>query len=259
MNHKVSLREKIAFALGDVGCNFIWTVVGSFLTLYYTDSVGISAAVVGTIMLITRILDGVSDLGMGVIIDHTHTRWGKARPWVLITAPLMGIGLILTFSVPNWLSENGKIAYAVVTYILLAVIIFTACNLAYSTLTALITGRQDDRTSMTSIRYILVYAVMILISYTTMPLVEDFGWTGMSVIFGIAGMICLLITFFGTKERNIDWRRWHIFCKRFSGKFRSVRNHDICKLHTDHDWAFCLPWTCRKIWKMEMYVSWVHS
>ena len=163
MNHKVSLKEKIAFALGDVGCNFIWTVVGSFLTLYYTDSVGISAAVVGTIMLITRILDGVSDLGMGVIIDHTHTRWGKARPWVLITAPLMGIGLILTFSVPNWLSENGKIAYAVVTYILLAVIIFTACNLAYSTLTALITGRQDDRTSMTSIRYILVYAVMILI------------------------------------------------------------------------------------------------
>lgn len=101
-------------------------------------------------MLITRILDGVSDLGMGVIIDHTHTRWGKARPWVLITAPLMGIGLILTFSVPNCLSENGKIAYAVVTYILLAVIIFTACNLAYSTLTALITGRQDDRTSMTS-------------------------------------------------------------------------------------------------------------
>lgn len=67
MNHKVSLKEKIAFALGDVGCNFIWTVVGSFLTLYYTDSVGISAAVVGTIMLITRILDGVSDLGMGVI------------------------------------------------------------------------------------------------------------------------------------------------------------------------------------------------
>ena len=204
MNHKVSLGEKIAFALGDVGCNFIWTVVGSFLTLYYTDSVGISAAVVGTIMLITRILDGISDLGMGVVIDHTHTRWGKARPWVLITAPLMGIGLILTFSVPNWLSENGKIAYAVVTYILLAVIIFTACNLAYSTLTALITGRQDDRTSMTSIRYILVYAVMILISYTTMPLVEDFGWTGMSVIFGIAGMICLLITFFGTRERNIE-------------------------------------------------------
>ena len=202
MNHKVSLKEKFAFALGDVGCNFIWTIVGSFLTLYYTDSVGISAAVVGTIMLITRILDGISDLGMGVVIDHTHTRWGKARPWVLITAPLMAIGLILAFSVPSWLSDNGKIGYASFTYILLAVFIFTACNLAYSTLTSLITGRQEDITSMTSLRYILVYAVMILISYTTMPLVDDFGWTGMSVIFGIAGMICLLITFFGTKERN---------------------------------------------------------
>ena len=69
---------------------------------------------------------------------------------------------------------------------------------------SLVTGRQDDRTSMTSIRYIFVYAVMILISYVTTPMVNEFGWTGMSVIFGIAGMICLLITFFGTKERNTE-------------------------------------------------------
>ena len=68
MNYKVKLGEKLAFAMGDVGCNFIWTVVGSFLTMYYTDSVGITAGVVGTIMLVTRILDGFSDLGMGAIV-----------------------------------------------------------------------------------------------------------------------------------------------------------------------------------------------
>ena len=204
MNYKVKLGEKLAFAMGDVGCNFIWTVVGSFLTMYYTDSVGITAGVVGTIMLVTRILDGFSDLGMGAIIDRTHTRWGKARPWILRTAPLMAIGLILLFSVPSSLSDTGKIVYAVITYIILAVFIYTACNLAYSTLLSLVTGRQDDRTSMTSIRYIFVYAVMILISYVTTPMVNEFGWTGMSVIFGIAGMICLLITFFGTKERNTE-------------------------------------------------------
>ena len=106
MNYKVKLGEKLAFAMGDVGCNFIWTVVGSFLTMYYTDSVGITAGVVGTIMLVTRILDGFSDLGMGAIIDRTHTRWGKARPWILRTAPLMAIGLILLFSVPSSLSDR---------------------------------------------------------------------------------------------------------------------------------------------------------
>ena len=180
MNYKVKLGEKLAFAMGDVGCNFIWTVVGSFLTMYYTDSVGITAGVVGTIMLVTRILDGFSDLGMGAIIDRTHTRWGKARPWILRTAPLMAIGLILLFSVPSSLSDTGKIVYAVITYIILAVFIYTACNLAYSTLLSLVTGRQDDRTSMTSIRYIFVYAVMILISYVTTPMVNEFGWTGMS-------------------------------------------------------------------------------
>ena len=72
--------EKIAYGLGDAGCNFIWTTVGMFLTIYYTDKVGIPAAVVGTIMLLTRLLDGVSDLVMGNIVDHTHTRWGKAVP-----------------------------------------------------------------------------------------------------------------------------------------------------------------------------------
>ena len=70
---KVPFMEKIAYGLGDAGCNFIWTTVGMFLTIYYTDKVGISAAVVGTIMLLTRLLDGVSDLVMGNIIDHTHT------------------------------------------------------------------------------------------------------------------------------------------------------------------------------------------
>ncbi len=207
MNERITLKEKLAFAMGDVGCNFIWTVIGSFLTMYYTDSVGIAAGVVGTIMLVTRVLDGISDLGMGAVIDRTHSRWGKARPWILWTSPLMMIGLILCFSVPAGFSDKGKITYATITYILIAVIIFTACNLAYSTLLSFITGRQDDRTSMTSIRYIFVYAIMIIISYITMPLVNRYGWTGMSIIFGICGLICLLFTFFGTKERTYEEKK----------------------------------------------------
>ena len=163
---KVPFMEKIAYGLGDAGCNFIWTTVGMFLTIYYTDKVGIPAAVVGTIMLLTRLLDGVSDLVMGNIVDHTHTRWGKARPWVGLMAPFMGLGLILLFNVPAGLSDGAKVAYASITYVLLAVVIYTACNLSYGT----------------------------LMSYI--------GFRGMSLIFGIIGTALILVTFFFTKERT---------------------------------------------------------
>lgn len=201
MNQKVSLREKFSYALGDAGCNFIWTVVGSFLTLYYTDSVGISAATVGTIMLITRLLDGVSDLVMGAIIDRTKTRWGKARPWLLITAPFMALGLVLLFSVPSSLSTNGKVVYAFLTYVFLAVFVYTACNLAYTTLLSLMSPDPKVRTTVSSIRYFITMIAILMISYWTTPLVAKVGWTVAAIIFGVLGMLLLLIAFAGTKER----------------------------------------------------------
>ena len=85
-NSKPTWKEILAFAVGDGGCNLVWTTIGSYLTLYYTDSVGLAEAAIGTMMLLTRLLDGISDLIMGSIIDRTHTKWGKARPWILCTA-----------------------------------------------------------------------------------------------------------------------------------------------------------------------------
>lgn len=202
MDKRVSLKEKLAYGVGDGGCNFVWTTIGSFLTLYYTDSVGISAAVVGTIMLITRLLDGVSDLGMGFLIDRTNTRWGKARPWLLWTSFPMGIGLVLLFSIPNSWSLQGKTIYAVISYIVMAVFIYTACNLAYNTLLSFVASDPNERVSMSSIRFFCTMGVVLIISYNTMNLVNRFGWFGMSVVFGIIATILLLVTFFFTTERN---------------------------------------------------------
>ena len=75
---KVSLGEKICYGVGDIGANLVWTTVASFLTIYCTDVAGIAAGIVGTLMLIARLFDGVSDLFMGIIIDKTNTRWGKS-------------------------------------------------------------------------------------------------------------------------------------------------------------------------------------
>ena len=98
-NNKPTWKEILAFAVGDGGCNLVWTTIGSYLTLYYTDSVGLAAATIGTLMFLSRLLDGISDLIMGSIIDRTRTRWGKARPWILWSAIPMGVGLVVMFSV----------------------------------------------------------------------------------------------------------------------------------------------------------------
>jgi GPH family glycoside/pentoside/hexuronide:cation symporter len=198
---KVSLKEKISYALGDAGCNFVWTTVGSFLTIYYTNSVGIAPAAVATLMLLTRLLDGVSDLVMGSVIDRTNTKWGKARPWVLWTAPLMGIGLVLLFSVPASLPSGAQLVYAYITYILMAAVIYTACNLAYTTLLSLMTDDPEVRSTVSSIRFFAVMIAVLVISYGTNPLVAKIGWTGTAAVFGVAGCLLLLVCFFGTRER----------------------------------------------------------
>ena len=200
--NQISWKEIFAFAVGDSGCNLIWTTVGSYLTLYYTDSVGIAAATIGTLMLLSRLLDGVSDLIMGSIIDRTHTRWGKARPWILWSAFPMGIGMVIMFSIPSGLSSGGKIAFAGATYLLMSAVIYTACNLSYNTLLSLAAPNPKDRVTMSSIRFFLTMATVLFINYNCTDFVEKFGWTGMSVIFGTIAVILLLITFGGTRERT---------------------------------------------------------
>ena len=151
---KVSLGEKICYGVGDIGANLVWTTVASFLTIYCTDVAGIAAGVVGTLMLIARLFDGVSDLFMGIIIDKTNTRWGKARPWVLWSAPPLVISLIMIFTVPD-LGANGKAIYLLLVYIFLAAVCFTASNLSYNTMLSLVTTEQHDRNVMNTIRLAL--------------------------------------------------------------------------------------------------------
>ena len=112
MNRRISIKEKACYGIGSGGGNIITQILGTFLTAYYTDTVGIAAAAIGTMMLLTRFLDGISDILMGGIIDKTNTKWGKARPWLLISAPLICVGLILTFNVPAALGEHAKLVYA---------------------------------------------------------------------------------------------------------------------------------------------------
>ena len=119
-------------------------MASSFLTAYYTDTVGLAALAVGTMMLVARIFDGVTDLVMGAIVDKTKSKYGKARPWVLWTAPFMCIGLIAMFSVPQGLSQSQGLIYAYISYIFMNCIVYTANNLPYNALLSRMTHNHLD-------------------------------------------------------------------------------------------------------------------
>ena len=125
---RVPMISKIAYGMGDVGCNFSWMFVSNFLMIFYTDVFGIGMSAVATLMLISRIWDAINDPIIGTLTDKTHTRWGRFRPWLLFGAPITAIILMLTFwAHPDW-SQTAKIVYMAVTYCIL-VLGYTCVNL----------------------------------------------------------------------------------------------------------------------------------
>lgn len=202
----LSVFERIAFGCGDAGCNIIYTAMTGFLLLYYTDYAGVSAAAVGTIMLISRIFDGVSDLVMGNIVDRTHSRFGKARPWILRMCIPFALAGVLLFSVPTSWASNAKLIYVFITYNLVSTIIYTAINVPYSSLNALMTQDPYERSVLSIFRNLLATAGSLFINTFTLKLVSFFGdnagaWSKTFGVFGVISVILFLITFAGCKER----------------------------------------------------------
>ncbi len=106
---KVTFGERVAYGFSDFSSNILYSALGVYLMLYYTDVVGVSALSVGFIMTISRVFDGISDLFMGVIIDRTKSPYGKARIWILRLVIPYAIGNIMLFAVPTGWSETAKL------------------------------------------------------------------------------------------------------------------------------------------------------
>jgi GPH family glycoside/pentoside/hexuronide:cation symporter len=170
---KLTLKEKIGYALGDGAANIAWRGVATFLFIFYTDVYGINPAAVGLLMLIARFSDGIIDIIMGVICDRTDSRYGKFRPWILWTAVPLGISLSLLFTTPK-LGATGKIVYAYATY-LIFFIIYTANNIPYGALMAVMTGDDKERTSLGSYRMVGAFTGGMVVQGALLFLVLQFG------------------------------------------------------------------------------------
>lgn len=196
---KPKKKEIWSYGVGSFGLNSSFTLTSSFLTYYYTDSVGITAAAVGTLMLIARLFDGATDLAMGTVVDKTKTKLGKARPWILWMALPLGLSILLLFSVPN-VSDSGKLIYAYVTY-LLFILLYTMVAIPYKTLLALMTQDQFSR-SLSNINSAIWFMFGTLLVMTlTQPIAANFGWLTLAILYAIITVIPLLITFRFVKER----------------------------------------------------------
>jgi GPH family glycoside/pentoside/hexuronide:cation symporter len=203
---KLSLKEKIGYGLGDTASHFVWDMVGFWILIFYTDTFGISAAAAGTIMLIARVWDMVSDPLMGIIADRTNTRWGKFRPYILWMALPYSVLAVMAFTTPD-IGPTAKIIYAGVTYLLLMTV-FTAINLPYSSLGAVMTSDSYERAGLNSYRFIFAFIGQFIVTGTALSLAFYFGggdnakgYQYTLILFAVVSFILFMITFNTTKER----------------------------------------------------------
>jgi len=206
MIQKLSFAEKFGYGLGDMAANFIFQAMLALQLSYYTDTFGLSAAQAGTLFLVVGLIAAVFNPVMGVIADRTNTRWGKFRPWLLWTAVPFGIMGILTFTTPS-LSIGGKLIYAWVTYLLLR-LIYAVNNVPYASLTAVLTGDPDERTSIASYRQVFANSAGFIVQSLAIPMVVFFGHgnsaKGYQITMGllsVLSVIFFLIAFASSKER----------------------------------------------------------
>ena len=203
---KVPFISKLAYGMGDVGCNFSWMFVGNFLMIFYTDVFGISMSAVATLMLFSRFWDAINDPTIGGLSDKTHTRWGRYRPWLLFAAPLTALVLILTFwAHPDW-SQTHKIIYMAVTYCIL-VLGYTCVNIPYGTLCGAMTQNMTERAQINTSRSVSAMIAIGIINIITIPLIEWLGngnarqgYLLIAILYGTIFAVCHIFCFAKTKE-----------------------------------------------------------
>lgn len=176
MVNKISLKEKVGYGFGDMASSMFWKLFGMYLLFFYTDVMGIAAAAVGTMFLITRIWDTFFDPVVGTFADRTHSRWGKFRPYILYMALPFGIIGVLTFTTPDY-SDTGKLIYAYITYSVM-MMIYSLINVPYASLLGVISADGKERNTLASFRMAFAFGGSLIALALIEPLVNFFSKTG---------------------------------------------------------------------------------
>jgi GPH family glycoside/pentoside/hexuronide:cation symporter len=216
--------QRIGYGMADFASNLIWQVITLFLMYFYTDVVGLIAVQVGILFLVTRLVDGVADITMGIIIDKTKSKWGKSRPWFLWGAFPFGFFGIATFYMPK-IGPTGELIYAFITYLGLS-LVYTVVNIPLSSILPSLTRDAQERTMLATTRIIFAILGSGVVNVCTRPLVKLLGgnspaagffWT--MVIFAGTGTAMFIYTFFHVEEK-VKVRQQHLTVKQAFSSFK---------------------------------------
>jgi len=207
----LTTKEKFGYGLGDMASNIVYQAVINVLMYFYTDVYGIEAAAAGTLMIVVRFFDAITDPIMGAVADRTRTRWGRYRPWMLWIAVPYGILAVTAFITPN-VGVDTKLVYAYISYALLMTA-YTAVNIPYSALAGVMTSDKDERTGLQSWRFGMAMVGGFLVTVSIWPLSRLLGGGGSPedlqlgfpfavAILAVVGVIALFGCFIWTRERN---------------------------------------------------------
>lgn len=197
--------NKIGYGSGDIGGNVVYAFLTFFVMIYLTDSIGLNSGIIGTLMAVAKIFDGISDVIFGSLIDKTHTKMGKARPWMLWPYFGCGVCLFAIFAIPTSWGKVAQYTFFLIFYVMLNAGFYTANNIAYSALTALVTRNENERVQLGSIRFIFAFTTSTIIQAITFGLVDFFGndaaaWKIVALIYVMIGIISNTISVLSLKE-----------------------------------------------------------
>jgi GPH family glycoside/pentoside/hexuronide:cation symporter len=206
VTRELPVKEKLGYGLGDFASVLFWQMITAYLLYFYTDVFGITAAAAGTMILISRLWDGINDPMMGMIADRTETRWGKFRPYLIWLSIPLAVIAVLAFTTPD-LSGTAKLTYAYITFILF-MMAYTAINIPYSSLLGIITPNSIERSSVASYKYVCAFLAGAVVSFFALPMAnylgggnEAIGFQRTMMVFGGAAVVFFFITFISTNER----------------------------------------------------------
>ncbi len=197
--------NKVGYGAGDVAGNVVYAFLSSFVMIYLTNTVGLAPGIVGTLIAVSKIFDGVTDIFFGAMIDKTKSKMGKARPWMLWAYIGCAVTLVAIFAIPTDMGEFAQYVWFFIAYTLLNAVFYTANNIAYSALTALVTKNSKERVQMGSYRFIFAFSTSLLIQSITIEFVAWMGggaagWRMVAIIYAIIGLVVNTISVLSVKE-----------------------------------------------------------
>lgn len=207
---KLCLSERIGYGLGDFSCNLVYQPITAFLLLYYTNVVGVSAAVAGSVLAISKILDGISDIIMGRLIDRTKSKHGQARPWLLRLCIPLAVCAVLVFTVPEAFGGMARIAWMFVTYNMVNTVCYTGINVSYASMLCLMTVNSDERNILGDFRMVFATVCQLIVNTFMLKMIgvlnhgeiyNQKGWTLAFIITGLVSILLYFLCFIMTKER----------------------------------------------------------